>query len=107
MGDYDTMDADNANFYTTFVDCRLGDQDVRFGKIPKAGPTPSASVNVSSFTPTTIPGAAANSCNDLFVTLNNSGDAAAHGVSLTLSTSTTGVTLQNSPQGYGNIGRQF
>jgi hypothetical protein len=38
MGDYDTMAADNSFFYTTFVDCRLGDQDVRFAKIPKAGP---------------------------------------------------------------------
>ncbi len=102
MGDYDTMDADNNFFYTTFVDCRLGNQDVRFAKIPKAGPPPAAVLNVTSFTPTSLT-PSTNSCNDLFVTLTNDGDLTATSVSLTLTTSTSGVTILASPQSYGNI----
>jgi hypothetical protein len=34
MGDYDQATSDNANFYTSFVDTRRGNQDVFFQKIP-------------------------------------------------------------------------
>ena len=102
MGDYDSMDADNSFFYTTFVDCRLGNQDVRFAKIPKTGPPPAAVLNVTSFNPTSLT-PSTNTCNDLFVTLTNDGDLTATSVSLTLTTATSGVTIQASPQSYGNI----
>jgi len=100
MGDYDHMAADNSFFYTTFVDCRLGDQDVRFAKIPKAGP--GEVLAVTNFNPSNL-AVATNTCNDLFVTLTNNGTATATGVSLTLTTATPGVTIQNSPQSYGDI----
>ncbi|HKA18702.1 MAG TPA: HYR domain-containing protein [Blastocatellia bacterium] len=100
MGDYDTMAADNSFFYTTFVDCRLGDQDVRFAKIPKAGP--GEILAVTNVNPTSL-AVATSTCNDLFVTLTNNGTATATGVSLALTTATPGVTIQNTPQGYGDI----
>ena len=100
MGDYDQMAADNSFFYTTFVDCRLGDQDVRFAKIPKAGP--GEVLSVSGFNPNFLP-VATNTCNDLFVTLTNNGTAAANAVSLTLTTATPGVTLPVNVQNYGDI----
>ena len=101
MGDYDTMAADNSFFYTTFVDCRSGDQDVRFAKIPKAGP--GEILAITNVTPSTLP-VSTNTCNDLFVTLTNNGTATATGVSLALTTATPGVTIQNTPQSYGDIG---
>ncbi len=100
MGDYDQMDADNSFFYSTFVDCRLGDQDVRFAKIPKAGP--GAIIDFSSSNPSFL-ATATSTCNDLFVTLANNGTATATGVSATFTTATPGVTLQNATQNYGNI----
>ena len=36
IGDYDQMAADNTYFYTTFLDARLGSQDVRFAKFTNA-----------------------------------------------------------------------
>jgi hypothetical protein len=39
MGDYDQATSDNANFYTSFVDTRRGNQDVFFEKIPVSGPS--------------------------------------------------------------------
>ena len=38
MGDYDQSTANNTNFYSTWGDNRLGNPDVRFALIPKAGP---------------------------------------------------------------------
>ena len=52
MGDYDTWTLTTANFYTTFLDSRLGNQDVRFAKIPKAGPGPSAVATLADQTRT-------------------------------------------------------
>jgi hypothetical protein len=39
MGDYDQVTSDNANYYTSFVDTRRGNQDVFFEKIPVNGPS--------------------------------------------------------------------
>ena len=100
MGDYDTMAADNSFFYTTFLDCRLGDQDVRFAKIPKAGP--GAIIGFGGANPANL-AVATNTCNDLFVTLTNNGTATANSVSATFSTTTPGVSLQNATQNYGNL----
>lgn len=104
MGDYDTMDADNSFFYSTFTDCRGGapnGQDVRFAKIPKAGP--GAIIGFRSSTPTAL-NPANNSCTDLFVTLANNGTADAAGVTANFTTATPGVTLtQNTNVPYGSI----
>jgi hypothetical protein len=100
MGDYDQGAADNSFFYTTFVDCRLGDQDVRFAKIPKAGP--GAIISFGGATPNFL-AVARSTCTDLTVTLNNTGTATATGVTATFTTSTPGVTLSNATQNYGNI----
>jgi len=40
MGDYDQATSDNANYYTSFVDTRRGNQDVFFEKIPVNGFSP-------------------------------------------------------------------
>jgi uncharacterized repeat protein (TIGR01451 family) len=103
MGDYDQMDADNSNFYTTFVDCRntADGQDVRFAKIPKAGP--GAIIGFRSSAPTAL-NPANNSCTDLFVTVGNDGTATANAVTANFTTATPGVTLtQNTNVPYGNI----
>jgi hypothetical protein len=42
MGDYDQATSDNANFYTSFVDTRRGNQDVFFEKIPVTGFSPAS-----------------------------------------------------------------
>jgi len=104
MGDYDTMDANNTNFFTTFTDCRLqppSGQDVRFASIPKAGP--GAVIGFASSTPTAL-NPANNTCTDVFATLANNGTAAANGVTANFTTTTAGVTLtQNMNVPYGTI----
>ena len=101
MGDYDQATADNAFFYDTFLDTRLGTQDVRSARIPVAGPGVPTISFVSS-NPSTIANAQ-NSCTDLFVTVINNGQVIANGVVVSLSSPTPGVTILDSPQPYGNI----
>ena len=100
MGDYDSMDSNNTNFFTTFVDTRLGTQDVRFANIPATGPGAVIGFRSSSVTTVSV---AANSCTPFDVTLANNGSAAATGVTATLTTAATGVTILNATQNYGAI----
>ena len=103
MGDYDQSDATNTDFYTTFTDCRnsADGQDVRFAKVPVAGP--GAIIGFTSSSPSNL-AIASNTCNDVTATLTNNGTAAANGVTANFTTSTTGVTLsQNTNVSYGNI----
>jgi subtilisin-like proprotein convertase family protein len=93
MGDYDQMAADNASFYTVWGDNRdqsiavpsRKNANVRFAKIPKAGP--SAILDLASYTISGGNGngqVEANECNDIFITIKNNGGAAATGISATL-----------------------
>jgi hypothetical protein len=103
MGDYDAMVADNSFFYTTWGDNSLPNPnfpahahqpDVRFAKIPMAGPGPI--LDVAS---TTISGGDGDGiiqpdeCNNLTVKVMNDGTATATGIIGVLSTSTPGVTV--------------
>jgi hypothetical protein len=113
MGDYDTMVADNSFFYTTWGDNSLPNPnfpahthqpDVRFAKIPMAGPGPI--LDVAS---TTISGGNAdgviepNECNDLTVKVMNDGTATATGIIGVLSTSTPGVTITQPISDYPDL----
>jgi hypothetical protein len=112
MGDYDSMAADNSFFYSTWGDNRdqsiavpsRKNANVRFAKIPMAGPGP-----IVEFAAATVSGGNGNGridpneCNNLTVKVMNDGSAMATVVSVTLSTSTAGVTILDSPQSYGDI----
>jgi subtilisin-like proprotein convertase family protein len=106
MGDYDQAVADNTFFYYTWGDDRLPNPndpvgrprqpDVRFARIPTAGPAPaSALVAITS----AISGGNGdgmidpNECNNFTVTLQNFGPGAATGVSASLTTTTPGITI--------------
>ncbi len=93
MGDYDQMDADNSFFHTVWGDNRdqsvavplRKNANVRFAKIPKAGPGP-----ILDYVSTAISGGNGNGgvdineCNNLTITLRNNGSSTATGVSATL-----------------------
>lgn len=100
MGDYDQMDASNTNFFSTHVDTRLGTQDVRGAVFTAAGPGPVVSFAGSSITTLAT---ANNTCTPFNVTVANNGSQSASNVSVTLSTSTPGVTIDNPTQNYGTI----
>jgi len=113
MGDYDTAVADNSNYYRTWGDNRLSrlshahQPDVRFTKIPKAGPGAilgggGTSITAESCTP-------ANSAVDPneMVTVSfgvtNVGTGATTNLVGTL-LATGGVTSPSGPQTYGVVG---
>jgi hypothetical protein len=104
MGDYDHAAADNSNYYLTWGDNRLGNPDVRFAKVPLAGP----GAVLGSPLPV-VSGGNGNAtleideCANLTVTVTNNGTAAANNVSGTLTTTTPGVTILDATQPYPNI----
>jgi len=116
MGDYDQAVADSEFFYYTWGDNRLPNPndpinrprqpDVRFARIPVAGPPPaSALVAVAS----AVTGGNGNGlidpneCNNYTVTLQNFGPGTATGVSATLTTTTPGVTIVQPTSTYPDI----
>ena len=100
MGDYDQAVANNTHFYVTWGDNRLGNPDVRFALVPKAGAT-----TPLGFSSQSVAGPlSANSCNDLTITIRNDSCTPTGGpVSGTLSTSTAGVSIFNATQNFGTI----
>jgi len=112
MGDYDHMAADNSLFYTTWGDNRdqsiavpsRKNANVRFVKFSMAGPGP-----IVDFASATVGGGNGNGridpneCDDLTVKIINDGSAQAGGISVTLSTSTPGVTITNPTQSYSDL----
>jgi hypothetical protein len=114
MGDYDQMDGDDGFFYVTWGDNRdpsiavpsRKNANVRFAKIPRAGVSP---MPVVDFVSAVISGGNGNGkidfneCNDLTVTLKNDGTASATGVSGTLSTTTSGVTITQNVSVYPDL----
>ncbi|MEY2408003.1 MAG: hypothetical protein QOF48_673, partial [Verrucomicrobiota bacterium] len=118
MGSYDTAVADNGFFYYTWSDNRLphtsvghvNQPDVRFTKIPIAGPGgiidlftegPSGGVVVTGGNGNGI--IDFNECNNLTITLINRGNANVVGISATLSSSTPGVTVSQVASLYPDI----
>ncbi|MGH8743453.1 MAG: sialidase family protein, partial [Burkholderiales bacterium] len=102
MGDYDMATATNANFYVQWGDNRLGNPDVRFALVPKAGVTTPALLSLVSQSLSGPP--TANSCNNLTITVGNEGCTATIGaVTGTLTTSTPGVTIVDPVQNFGMI----
>ncbi|HEY6119107.1 MAG TPA: DUF4214 domain-containing protein [Pyrinomonadaceae bacterium] len=113
MGDYDTATADNTNFYRTWGDNRLSllthahQPDVRFTKVPKAGPgaiVTSATQNLVSET-CTPSNNAIDPGEQVTVTLGvtNVGTAATTNLVGTL-LATGGVNNPSGPATYGAIG---
>jgi hypothetical protein len=105
MGDYDQMVADQSFFYVTWGDNRLPSApDVRFAKIPVAGPGP-----ILDFVSTTIGGGDGDGiierdeCTNLTVTIVNDGTATATGIVGELSTTTPGVTITQPFSDYPNL----
>jgi subtilisin-like proprotein convertase family protein len=113
MGDYDQMTADNSFFYMVWGDNRdqsiavpsRKNANVRFAKIPKAGPGP-----ILGYISCSISGGNGNStvdnneCNDLTITVKNFGSSTAAGVVGTLSASSgPEVDVQGGPQSFANI----
>ncbi|MBX7222872.1 MAG: hypothetical protein K1Y36_23185 [Blastocatellia bacterium] len=100
MGDYDMAAADNSFFYLQWGDNRsslltlTNQPDVRFAKIPVAGPG-----TILAFSSRNVTGGNGNGfiepneCNNLAVTIANVGTAAANNVTAILTTSTPNVTL--------------
>lgn len=105
MGDYDMAVADNAFFYTTWGDNRLASApDVRFAKIPVAGPGAEIAFSSSAISGGNGDGVIQpNECNNLTVTISNCGTAAATGITATLTTSTPGVSVQDATQSYPDL----
>lgn len=112
MGDYDQAVADNSNYYRTWGDNRLSrlthsnQPDVRFTKIPKAGPGAALApaglaITAESCTPLNNapdPGEMVT----VNLTVSNNGTAATTSVVGTLQ-ATGGVTSPSAPQNYGAI----
>jgi hypothetical protein len=105
MGDYDMAAADNSFFYTTWGDNRLASApDVRFAKISVAGPGPEIAFSSAAISGGNGDGVVQpDECNNLSVTISNCGSAAATGISATLATSTSGVTVVDATQPYADI----
>jgi len=104
MGDYDQAVADNSFFYTAWGDNRLAtaihanQPDVRFQKIPVAGP--GGIVSYVSSTPASLD---TGTCNNVTVTLKNVGTSTATGVSGTLSTAVPGVVIDQAASTFSNM----
>lgn len=112
MGDYDQVVADNSFFYMTWGDNRdqsiavptRKNANVRFAKIPVAGPGPLVSVSATALTGGNGNGTVdPNECNDFAITLRNDGTSTATGVVGTISTTTPNVTLTTNNANYPNI----
>lgn len=113
MGDYDQMAADNSFFYGSWSDNSLPNPnfpahqrqpDVRFAKIPMAGPGPI--LDATSFAISGGDGdgvVEANECNELTVQVANNGSATATGVVGVLTTSTPGVTVTQPISDYPDL----
>ena len=101
IGDYDQMAADNTYFYTSFLDTRLGSQDVRFAKFTNTG----SLMGIVQATSPTLGGGNGDQlinpdeCNTLTIPVSNFHPVTATNITGTLSTSTPGVviTLPTSP----------
>jgi uncharacterized repeat protein (TIGR01451 family) len=112
MSDYDQAVADNNFFYRTWSDNRgasaahTNQPDVRFVKIPKAGPGPAVAANGYAQTGETCPPANGVPDPDEVVTVNftvkNTGTAPTT-ASLVGTLSGTGVASPSGPQTYGAI----
>jgi hypothetical protein len=113
MGDYDTMIANNNFFYATWGDNRdpsrfasatRNSPDVRFAKIPVAGP--GAILDIAQ---PTISGGDGdgiiepNECVDLNITIMNNGTATATGITAELTNFTGLVTVTQSASTYPNL----
>jgi hypothetical protein len=112
MGDYDQMAADNTNYYTTWGDNRDNsiavpsrkNANVRFTSFTQEGPGAIIDLGDISVQGGNLNGRIEpNECNDLFVTLTNSGAQPATGVSATLTTLTPGVTILDAVQPYADL----
>ncbi|MBI3414041.1 MAG: proprotein convertase P-domain-containing protein, partial [Verrucomicrobia bacterium] len=110
MGDYDQAQADNSFFYTTWGDNRnpstahAHQPDVFFAKIPVTGPGAQLAFGAATISGGNGNGVVDfNECNDLSVSINNTGTSAATGVSATLTSSTPGVTIIQANSAYPNI----
>ena len=107
LGDYDQAVADDSFFYTSWSDNRLpspnvparpNQQDVRFAKIPVAGP--GAILMLDTTAPAQMNTAA---CNDVSVSIRNNGTAIATGISATLTTTTPNVSVDVTSSAYPDI----
>jgi hypothetical protein len=113
MGDYDTMIADNQFFYSTWGDNRdpavfagatRNTPDIRFAKIPVAGPGP-----ILDLIETTISGGDGdgviepNECIDLNLKVMNDGAATAMGITAEVTNFTNLVTLVQATSTYPNL----
>ena len=114
MGDYDMMAADNTYFHTLWGDNRdqsifvpsRKNANVRHAKFTINGPGAiptfiSSSVSVSGGNGNGI--IDFNECNDIFVTIGNDGNLAANGISSTLATSTSGVSVTQPTSLFPNV----
>ncbi len=105
MGDYDQMAADNTFFYTTFLDTRLGTQDVRFAKFTNAGPN----MAIVKALPATLSSGNGDQfinpdeCNMVTIPFTNNGTLTASNVTATLTTSTPGVIIFQPTSAYPDI----
>ena len=112
MGDYDQMQADNTNYYTTWGDNRDNsiavpgrkNANVRFASFGQEGPGAiidlgTITVEGGNFNGRIEP----NECNDLFVSLTNSGAQPATAISGVLSSATPGVTIFDAAQAYPDL----
>ena len=116
MGDYDQMAADNSYFYTTWGDNRdqslavpfRKNANVRCARFSLAGAVAAPTLSLSSIS---ITGGNGNGgvdpyeCNNLTIALQNNGNAAATGISATLSevVDDPNVTILDQTQSYPNI----
>lgn len=112
MGDYDQMTADNSFFYMPWGDNRdqsiavpsRKNANVRFAKIPKAGPGP-----IMDFASSDVSGGNGNGrvdfdeCDSLTVRVKNNGSSTATGITGTLTTSTSNVTIVQSSASFPTL----
>lgn len=112
MGDYDQMTADNSFYYTVWGDNRdqsiavpaRKNANVRFAKYPQAGPGPAIDYVSNALSGGNGNGTVdQNECNNLTITVRNSGTTTATAVSAILSTTTPNVTVTDANSTYPNI----
>lgn len=113
MGDYDQMGADNNFYYTLWGDNRdqsivavpsRKNANVRFAKFPQAGPGPVAEYVSRAITGGNGNGLVdPNECNNISVSIRNSGTGTATGVSAILSTTTPNVTVVDASSNYPDM----
>lgn len=108
--DNDQSDSSDDTFYRAWADNRLSNAfhqfqpDVRIAAIPTAGPGANlVYLSTTIVSPDADGQIDANECNQLTVVLRNYGSADATAVVGSLVTSTPGVTISQTPQGYPNI----